>query len=44
MRLVMLVNADEKKQKKREKKESEIDKQKAIRIRYYPTTEIRIYV
>jgi hypothetical protein len=38
MRLVGLVNDDEK------KKKSEIDKQKAIRIRDYPTTEIRIYV
>jgi hypothetical protein len=38
MRLVRLVIDDETKRK------SEIDKQKAIRIRYYSTTEIRIYV
>lgn len=37
MRLVGLVNADE-------KKKSEIDKQKAMRIRHYSTAEIRIYV
>jgi len=30
--------------RRRKEEKSEIDKQKAIRIRYYPTTEIRIYV
>jgi hypothetical protein len=39
MRLVGLVNDDDDDEKK-----SEIDKQKAIRIRDYSTTEIRIYV
>ena len=39
MRLVGLVNDDED-----EREKSEIDKQKAIRIRDYSTTEIRIYV
>jgi hypothetical protein len=38
MRLVGLVNDDD------DEKKSEIDKQKAIRIRDYSTTEIRIYV
>jgi hypothetical protein len=42
MKLVGLVNDDEDEKKRRKK--SEIDKQKATRIRYYPTTEIRIYV
>lgn len=38
MRLVRLVNDDDDDHKKR----NEIDKQKAIRIRDYSTTEIRI--